>query len=86
MTTEAVTKASKREAPDNTALFEAADEFFAAIKRDAPEEEIRAIMMKVPISPKRALVMKRVYGKEFLLEEFNLSEANAAFGEGWLDE
>ncbi len=82
MTTEAT---AKRTYPDNTALLDAAEEYFAALDRDAPEEELREIMMKIPISPQKALSFKRLYGKEFLLEEFNLSEANAAFGEGWLD-
>ena len=82
MTTEAT---AKRTYPDNTALLDAADEFFAAIERNASHDELREIMMKVPISPEKALSFKRLYGKEFLLEEFNLSEANAVLGEGWLD-
>jgi hypothetical protein len=83
MTTE--TRA-KRTYPDNSALLDAAEEFLDAIKRNAPEEEIRAIMKKIPIPTEKALSYKKLYGKEFLLEEFNLSEVNAELGEGWLDE
>lgn len=82
MTTEATTK---RVYPDNTAILDAAEEYFAALDRDAPDEEIRAIIKKIPIRPEKALSIKKLYGKEFLLEEFNLSEADAVLGEGWLD-
>ncbi len=71
--------------PDNSALLDAAEEFFAALERGAPHEELRAIMRQVPISPAKALSFKKLYGKEFLTREFNLSEADAALGAGWLD-
>jgi hypothetical protein len=82
MTTETI---GKKTYPDNSALLDAAEEFFDALDRDAPEEELRAIMKKVPISPEKAQSFKKLYGKEFLVREFNLSEADAEFGEGWLD-
>ena len=76
---------AKRTYPDNTALLDAAEEYFAALERNAPEEEMRTIMKKIPIRPEKALSFKKLYGKEFLIREFNLSEADAALGEGWLD-
>jgi hypothetical protein len=77
---------AKRTYPDNTALLDAAEEFFAARERNASAEELRVIMKKVPISPEKALSFKRLYGKDFVVREFNLSEADAALGAGWLDE
>ncbi len=75
----------KKTYPDNTELLDAAEEFFDALDRDASDEEIRAIMKRIPITPEKALSIKKLHGKEFLVREFNLSEADAAFGEGWLD-
>lgn len=84
MTAETMTK---RVYPDNSVLLDTAEEYFAAIERNAPDEEIRAIVKRIPISPEKAQSLKRVFGKDFLLaEEADLSQANAAFGEGWLDE
>ncbi len=72
---------------DNTALLDAAEEFFEALERDATDEELREIFQKIPISPENAKYAKRVYGKELMLQAgTNLALANAEFGEGWLDE
>ncbi len=84
MTTEAITK---RQYPDNSKMLDIVEQYLEAAARDAPLEEIREITKHIPIDPRRALFMKRQYGKEFILrEKFNLSLANAEFGEGWLDE
>ncbi len=83
MTTKTMTKGAY---PDNSALLDAAEEYFAAVARNAPDEEIQTIVKKVPISPEKALSFKKLYGKEFLVREFNLSEADAVLGSGWLDE
>lgn len=71
--------------PDNSVLIGAVEEYLDAMDRDASDEEIRVIMKKIPISPRRALFLKKFYGKEFVTREFNISEADAALGEGWLD-
>ena len=84
MTTEAITK---RKYVDNSKMLDIVEEYLAARKRNAPLEEIREITKHIPLDPRHALSMKRMYGKEFILrEKFNLSLANAEYGEGWLDE
>ncbi len=50
-------------------------------------EKAHALNKDIVISPEAAMQSFRVMGKERLLAtEINLSAANAAFGEGWLDE
>ncbi len=50
------------------------------------EDEAERLMMKLPLAPGMAKIGKEMYGREFLLENgYNLSEANAEFGDGWLD-
>lgn len=44
------------------------------------------LMMKIPLAPGMAKIGKEMYGKGFLVENgYDLSEANAEFGNGWLD-
>jgi len=52
------------------------------------DEEVDRLLAQTPISPQTAAGVKRVfgdYGVE-LLKGFDLTEANLAFGEGWIDE
>lgn len=50
-------------------------------------EKVRAISKDYVISPEAALKTFRMMGKERLLAtKLNLSAANEAFGEGWMDE
>ncbi len=77
----------KKHYPDNSKMLDIVEEYLAAMKRKAPIEEIREITKHIPVDPRHASFMKRQYGKEFLLEgKFNLTLANAEYGEGWLDE
>lgn len=51
------------------------------------KEKEMEIGKQIPMAPHCAKTYKSMYGKEALLEAgFNLSEANAEYGEGWLDE
>ena len=44
-------------------------------------------MRKLPLAPGLAEIAKDMYGKEYLIENgYDLSEANAEFGDGWLDQ
>lgn len=84
MTSEAV---ALKNYPDNSKLLDLAEQYFAALDRDAPVEEIREITKHIPVDPRHALFMKEQYGKDFLIEgKFNLALANAEYGEGWLNE
>lgn len=49
-------------------------------------EEEMAILMALPLDPKMAQVARKVMGTEELRNAgFDLSEANAEYGDGWLD-
>lgn len=77
----------KKQYPDNSKWLDLVERYIEAQARNAPLEEIREITKDLPIDPRHALFMKEQYGKEFLIQEkFNLSRANAEYGEGWLDE
>jgi hypothetical protein len=50
------------------------------------KDEAYRLMVKLPLHPGMAEIGKELYGKEFLLESgYDLSEANAEFGDDWLD-
>lgn len=51
------------------------------------DDEAERLMRHVlPLAPHLAKVAKEMYGKRYLVEAgYNLSEANAEFGDGWLD-
>lgn len=50
-------------------------------------EKVKALNRLIILTPEGALKTARMIGKERLLAtELNLSAANAAFGEDWLDE
>jgi hypothetical protein len=56
-----------------------------ANERGDHEEEIRLIRL-LPLPAHLAKAAKEMYGKEYLIERgYDLSEANEAFGHGWLD-
>ncbi len=50
-------------------------------------EEAERLMREVlPLVPHLAKAAKEMYGKEYLISRrYNLSDANAEFGDGWLD-
>lgn len=43
------------------------------------------VARRIPLHPSLAKGILAAIGKEALLANFELSEANAAFGEGWVD-
>jgi hypothetical protein len=54
-------------------------------KQGKDEEAIRLMIEKVPLPPFLAKSAKRTYGADFLIENgYDLSEAEAEFGPGWL--
>ena len=59
----------------------------AAEMRKAGDDEGAMLLMKtVPIPPYIAKVIKEKVGADFLVKEgWNLSEAEAEFGNGWLN-
>ena len=60
-------------------------EYVAAL--DAGDDELAMeISRRMPLHPSLAKSVLRFLGKEATMAEFNLSEANEFFGEGWLDE
>ncbi len=60
-------------------------EYLAAVDAgdEEREEELGRLM---PLTPSLAKSALRFLGKKELMAEFNLSEANEYFGEGWMDE
>lgn len=40
---------------------------------------------ELPINPRWAKIILDVMGRDFLLENFNITHANEVFGEGWLN-
>lgn len=44
-----------------------------------------AFLKQIPIRPMTAKFLLEQEGREFLEDFFNLSDANAEFGEGWLN-
>ena len=50
-------------------------------------EEVRRLARLVPLDPDFGMALKLFYGKNEVLEgDWDLTEANMKFGEGWLDE
>lgn len=58
-----------------------AHQAFAAGNRDLA----LSFLEQVPLRPAMAKFWFKEEGAEFVRENFNLSDANEAFGEGWLD-
>jgi|GEM_PF-2695048 hypothetical protein len=48
-------------------------------------EEADKIIVHMPINPRWAKIIAKVMGKEYLLENFNITYANEVLGEGWLN-
>ncbi len=66
--------------------YDLMDAYFAAM-RAKDYEKAKEICKSIILEPKAAMKSFRMMGKERLLATgFNLSAANVAFGEGWLDE
>ncbi len=61
-------------------------EEYAAALSVGDKELALEISRRMPLHPSLAKSALRFLGKEELMAEFNLSEANEFFGEGWMDE
>jgi hypothetical protein len=50
------------------------------------EAEAHALIAKIPVPPYLAKTAKKAFGADFLIKGgYNLSEAEAEFGTGWLN-
>jgi hypothetical protein len=55
------------------------------LREAGKEKEAHALQATIPIQPWLAKVLKEKVGADFLVEAgYNLSEAEAEFGSGWL--
>ncbi len=58
---------------------------FAASSRGDKKEASR-LRRSLPLAPHLAMVAKEMYGKKYLIDRgYDLSEADAEFGDGWLE-
>jgi hypothetical protein len=49
------------------------------------DEAIRLMIEKIPMPPYLAKAAKKVWGADFLIQNnYNMSEANEEYGQGWL--
>lgn len=48
--------------------------------------EADRLVRHLPMHPRWAKIVADVFGKEFLLEKFNITHANEVYGEGWLND
>lgn len=48
-------------------------------------EAAERYLEELPLHPRWAKITLDVMGREYLVENFNLTHANEVFGEGWLD-
>ncbi len=67
---------------ERDALYEATMDALMA----GNKEEANRLVRLMPIHPRWAKIIAKVYGKEYLLESFNITHADEVYGEGWLDE
>ena len=48
--------------------------------------EADRLVRYLPMHPRWAKIVADVFGKEYLLEKFNITHANEVYGEGWLND
>ncbi len=71
----------KYTAVERDAMFDA----YAEACGTGDYDDADTIIEQMPIHPRWAKIIAKVIGKEYLLENFNVTHANEVFGEGWLD-
>ncbi len=49
-------------------------------------EEADRLVSHMPVPPRWAKIIADIWGKEFLVKEFNITHANEVYGEGWLND
>lgn len=60
---------------------------FADLVLSGEYEKAQKVAVTIPLLPERAKLRKRLFGKEHLIEDgYDLSLANAEYGENWLNE
>lgn len=69
-------------AEEQDAMFDA---YIEALERDDDDEADR-ILEEMPIHPRWAKIILDVLGKDELVNNFNITEANRVFGENWVNE
>lgn len=72
----------KYTAEERDAIFEAAADACGTGDYDEADRLIR----QMPIHPRWAKIIAEVMGKEFLLKRYNITHANEAYGEDWLND
>jgi hypothetical protein len=66
---------------ERDALF---DEYFDAMERK-DEAEMDRLGPILPVDAHWAKIIAKIFGKDYLLENFNITYATEILGEGWLD-
>ena len=66
---------------ERDAMFEAGADACGA----GDYEEATKIFRQMPIHPRWAKIIAKVMGKQYLMENFNITYANEVHGEGWLN-
>lgn len=72
----------KYTAEERDAMFEA----FADACGNDDRAEVDRLLAEMPIYPRWAKIIAKVMGREYLVENFNITHANEVYGEGWLHE
>jgi hypothetical protein len=56
------------------------------LRAEGKEDEARVLNRSIPMTPFMAIYWKKEMGKDFLIKGgWNLAEAEAKYGPGWLD-
>lgn len=71
---------------ERDALFEAVADACGEGLATGDCTEAERLVRHYPINPRWAKIIAEVYGKEYLLANFNITYATDVLGEGWLDE
>lgn len=67
---------------ERDALFEA----FADACGAGDRAEVDRLLAQMPINPRWAKIIAKVMGREYLVENFNITYANEVYGGEWLHE
>lgn len=71
----------KYTAEERDAMFEAVADTCGA----GDHEGASKLLRQMPIHPRWAKIILKVMGKEYLMDNFNITYANEVFGEDWLN-
>ncbi len=79
--TEAIDLKRKYTEEERDALFDA----YADACGTGDHEKAMQILQHMPLHPRWAKIIADVVGKDFLVENFNITHADEVYGEGWLN-